>query len=136
MNGGIHTRVSNFWDIGHEEQKGKQEHEYGDGKIDPLHIFQCTLVTKGEEDIGAQDGGNDGADAVEGLGNIDSYLGVSWRTAHCRTTKLDLTPPGATGPGEGRCGTGSPVMYGFAAVSSDPRPLPMMKMQAQKPPKL
>jgi hypothetical protein len=27
-------------------------------------------------------------------------------------------------------------MYGFAAVSSDPRPLPMMKMQAQKPPKL
>jgi hypothetical protein len=28
-----------------------------------------------------------------------------------------------------------PVMYGLAAVSSDPRPLPMMKMQVQKPPK-
>jgi hypothetical protein len=27
------------------------------------------------------------------------------------------------------------VMYGFAAVSRDPRPLPMMKIAAQKPPK-
>lgn len=27
------------------------------------------------------------------------------------------------------------VMYGFAAVSSDPRPLPMMNVAAQKPPK-
>ncbi len=28
-----------------------------------------------------------------------------------------------------------PVMYGFAAVSRDPSPLPMMKMQTQKPEK-
>lgn len=28
------------------------------------------------------------------------------------------------------------MMYGFAAVSREPRPLPMMKIQAQKPPKL
>jgi hypothetical protein len=27
------------------------------------------------------------------------------------------------------------VMYGFAAVSRDPRPLPMTNMAAQKPPK-
>lgn len=27
------------------------------------------------------------------------------------------------------------VRYGFAAVSSDPRPLPVMKMATQKPPK-
>lgn len=29
----------------------------------------------------------------------------------------------------------TPVMYGLAAVSSEPRPLPMTKMQAQKPAK-
>lgn len=28
------------------------------------------------------------------------------------------------------------VIYGLAAVSRDPSPLPMMKMQAQNPPKL
>jgi len=29
----------------------------------------------------------------------------------------------------------SPVMYGLAAVSKDPKPLPMMNIAAQKPPK-
>lgn len=29
-----------------------------------------------------------------------------------------------------------PVMYGLAAVSSDPNPLPMMKMHTQNPAKL
>lgn len=79
---GIHTGVSDFRNIRKEKQGRKQKHKDGDGKIDPLDVFQRAGVTKVEEDVRAQNWGNDSPDAIESLGNIDSDLGVSWGPAN------------------------------------------------------
>lgn len=71
-----HVGVGDLGDLGHEEAKGQDEDEDGDGEVDPLDVLQGGLVVKGEEDVGAQDGGDDGADGVEGLGDVDADLGV------------------------------------------------------------
>jgi hypothetical protein len=46
-----------------------------------LYILESLLVAKVEKDIRAKDGGDDGADAVESLGDVDSDLRILWWAA-------------------------------------------------------
>lgn len=48
-----------------------------------MHVLQRLDVVEVEEDVGAQDGGHDRADAIEGLGDVDSDFGVLGRSADC-----------------------------------------------------
>lgn len=72
------------------EGGGKKKDKDGDGEVDPLHVGEGVLVAKVEEDVGAEDGRDDGADAVEGLGDVDANLGESRRAAYC--TPLAIGP--------------------------------------------
>jgi hypothetical protein len=47
-----------------------------------LHVGESIFIAEGEEDIGAENGGNDCADTVEGLRNVDSNFGVARGTAN------------------------------------------------------
>lgn len=76
------TCVSNFGDIGKEEDDCQDQDKDGDGEVHPLHVSKGLFVAKVEEDIGAEDWCNHGSDAVEGLGDVDSNLGVTRRAAH------------------------------------------------------
>lgn len=78
-----HVLVCDFGNIGEEEYAGEQENEDPDGEVDPLHALQgCYIVLcLGEEDIRAQNGADDCADCIEGLGKVDSDLRIAGRTA-------------------------------------------------------
>lgn len=77
-----HVCIGNLRDGGHEKAESQDEDEDGNGEVDPLHVLQSGFVVKGEEDVGAQDGGNHGADCIEGLGNVDSDFRVLRRPAN------------------------------------------------------
>lgn len=77
----IHTRIGNFRDLAHEEQESKEQDKDGNGSVDPLHVVERLLITKVEEDVGTENRGDDGSNAVEGLRQVDSDLGISGRTA-------------------------------------------------------
>lgn len=78
-----HVFISDFRDVGDEEDAGEDEDEDSDGEVDPLHALEGRDVVGGggEEGVRAQDGANDRADCVEGLGEVDSDFRVPWRTA-------------------------------------------------------
>lgn len=78
---GIHTRIGDFGDLAHEEQESKEQDKDGNGSVDPLHVGERLLITKVEEDVGAENRGDDGSNAVEGLRQVDSDLGIFRRTA-------------------------------------------------------
>jgi hypothetical protein len=77
-----HVCVGDFRDGREVEDHGEEEDEAGYGEVDPLHVaegsgvFACVQ----EDYVGAEDGGDDGADAVEGLGEVDTEFGVARRT--------------------------------------------------------
>lgn len=52
-----------------------------------MYVGERRVVTEFEEDIGAQDGGDDGADTVEGLRQVDSDLGIFRWAAHYEYTE-------------------------------------------------
>ena len=61
----------------------QEEDEAGNSEVHPLHVLQrgrviCRLQ---EEHIGAKNGGNDCANAIERLRNVDTQLSISRRTA-------------------------------------------------------
>lgn len=76
-----HVGVGDLGDGGEEEDDGEEQHEDGDREVDPLDVGQGAGVVKGEEDVGAEHGRDDGADAVEGLAQVDADLGVLGRSA-------------------------------------------------------
>lgn len=78
-----HVGVGDLGDDGQEEDDGEDEDEDGDGQVHPLHVAQRLGVVEGEEDVRAQHGRHDGADAVEGLRDVDTDFRVSRRSAHC-----------------------------------------------------
>jgi hypothetical protein len=61
------TSIGNLGYLGQEEQARQQKHEDDDGQVHPLHVLKGTLVAKVEEDVGAENRGNDGSNAVESL---------------------------------------------------------------------
>lgn len=77
----FHICIGYLGDHRQEEGNPEDEDEDGDGNIDPLDIPQRIFITKGEEHIRTQDGGDHGADAIEGLRDVDSELGVLGRPA-------------------------------------------------------
>lgn len=77
----LHVGIGDFGDDGHVEDKGQHEYETGDREVDPLYVLQGLLVREGEEDIGTEDGGDNGTDAVKRLGGVDSDLRILWGSA-------------------------------------------------------
>lgn len=78
-----HVRIRDLGDVRDEEDEGEDEHKDRDREVDPLHVLQRLYVVEVEEDVGAQDGGHDRADAIEGLGDVDSDFGILGRAADC-----------------------------------------------------
>ena len=68
-----------------EEYSREQEAETSNGEVNPLHVLQGFLALShaDEDDIRPKDWRNNGADAVEGLGDVDSELRVSRGSANC-----------------------------------------------------
>lgn len=77
-----HVRIRDLRDSGQPENNSQSPDKDSDGEVDPLHVRKGGLVVEVEEDIRAHEGGDDGADTVEGLGQVDAHLGVTRRTAH------------------------------------------------------
>jgi hypothetical protein len=72
----ILTSIGDLRDSG-EEEKGRQEKDKdNDRQVNPLYVLESLLVTEVEEDVRAKNGGDDGANSVESLGNVDSNLRV------------------------------------------------------------
>ena len=89
-----------------------------------MHVGQGRIVVEVvEKDIRTEHRGDDCADTVEGLRNVDANFRVSGRTTDCACQRFVYD----------RRWTDLPVMKGLAAVSSEPSPLPIMKMDMQKP---
>lgn len=76
-----HVCVGDLGDVGDPEDDGEAPDKDGDGDVDPLDVLHGALAGEVEEDVGAHDGGDDGADAVEGLSDIDADLRVLGRAA-------------------------------------------------------
>lgn len=78
-----HILIRDFGDIGDEENARETEDKATDGEVDPLHALQGGhgIVRLGEEDIRAQDGTDDRADGIEGLGEVDADFRVAGWTA-------------------------------------------------------
>jgi len=77
-----HVGVGDFGDRRDEEDEREEEDEDADGHVHPLHVLDGGLVVEGEEHVGAQHGRDHGADSIEGLGDVDTDLGVLWGTTH------------------------------------------------------
>jgi hypothetical protein len=114
------------------EHDGKQKDEACDSQIDPLHILQRTLVVANmiEDGIRSNDRRYDSTDTKnevsEKLKKERWYLSSSTHPLNA-CEKLIRISEYFGGP--------QTVIYGFAAVSREPNPLPMMKIAAQNPPK-
>lgn len=82
-----HVCIRDLGNVRHEKDEGEDENEDRDREVDPLHVLQRLCVVEVEEDVGAQDGGHDRADAIEGLGDVDSDFGILGRAADCNEFK-------------------------------------------------
>lgn len=78
---GGHVGIGDLGDVDEEEDGGEQEDEDADGEVDPLHALERVDVVARvlEEDVGAQHGADDGADGLDGLGQVDAQLRVLGR---------------------------------------------------------
>lgn len=74
-----HILIRDLGDIRDEKYARETEDEDPDGKVDPLHAPQGrdAVVCRREERVGAEDGADNGADRVEGLGKVDTDFGVA-----------------------------------------------------------
>ena len=79
-----HVCVGDFWDRREVEDNGKKEYEACNCQIHPLDILECAGVIGGfqEENVGAENGSDDGADTVEGLGDVDAEFCIPRRSTH------------------------------------------------------
>lgn len=87
-----HVRIRDLGYVRDEENEGKDEDEDRDGEVDPLHILQRLCVVEVKKDIRPQDGSHDRADAIEGLGEVDSDLGILGRATNCNEIGSALGP--------------------------------------------
>lgn len=112
---------------GKVEYDSEYINEDRDGEIYPLHVLERlgALAHIDKEDVGPENGRNDSANTIESLGEVDAQLRVLWRSTHSNW-------PPVSRPIFQRLSMYS--RYGFAAVSRLPKPFPMTKVAAQKPP--
>jgi hypothetical protein len=77
-----HVRIGDLRDLGQPEDNSQCPDKDSDGEVNPLNIGQGRLVVKVEEDVRAHERCDDGADAIEGLGQVDAHFGVARGAAH------------------------------------------------------
>ena len=76
-----HTSIGDLRDLGDVKQTCQDQNKDSDGKVNPLHVGQGRFVVEVvEKDIGTEHRGDDCADTVEGLRNVDANFRVSRRT--------------------------------------------------------
>lgn len=78
----LHVCVCDLGEFDQVKDDGEDEDEDGDGRVYPLDVLKGDFLIEDEKDIRAEDGGNDGADAIEGLSDVDSDFGVAGWPAH------------------------------------------------------
>lgn len=74
-----HVGVGDFGDRREEEDDGEEEDKDGDAEINPLdgrEGFAAWRADIFEDDVGGQHGRDDGADGLEGLGEVESHFAV------------------------------------------------------------
>ena len=76
-----HVGVGDFGDGREEEDDSEEEDEAGDAEVGPLHVAEVGIADFLEEDAGREERGDDRADCLEGLGELETELGQSGRTA-------------------------------------------------------
>lgn len=64
------------------EDDSENGNETSDTKVDPLDSLERTTVRADvfEDDLSSEDGSNDGADSLDGLGKLETELGPPGRT--------------------------------------------------------
>jgi hypothetical protein len=130
-----HVCISDLWDRCKVEYHSEREHKARNCQVDPLDILQGLLIIADmvEDGVGSDDRCHDRSDSVIGSSQQDSFK--LQHQPHPPKThplkaceKLILISEYFGGP--------QTVIYGLAAVSKLPSPFPIMKIAAQKPPKL
>jgi hypothetical protein len=78
-----HIFICDLGNIRKEENNRKTKDKDTDGEVNPLHTLQgCYIVRRlCEESIGTENGADNCADGVEGLGEVDADFGVTRWTA-------------------------------------------------------
>jgi hypothetical protein len=81
-----HILICDLGNIRKEENNRKTKDKDSNGEVNPLHALQGRYIIRGlgEESIRAEYGTDNGADGVEGLGEVDTDFGVAGRTADWR----------------------------------------------------
>jgi hypothetical protein len=130
-----HVCIGDLWDRCKVEDYSEREHEARNRQVNPLDILERLLIVADvvENSVGSDDRCHDRSDSVIGSSQQDSFKlqhqPQSRRTHPLKACeKLILISEYFGGP--------QTVIYGFAAVSKLPSPFPIMKIAAQKPPKL
>lgn len=72
----ILTSICDLGNIGQEEHGCQEKDKDDNGQVNPLYVLESLLIAEVEEDVRAKDGGNDGTDSIEGLGDVDSDLRI------------------------------------------------------------
>lgn len=78
-----HISVSDLGDGSKVESDGQESDEAGNAKIGELNTAEVLAIGANilEDDIRGQKRSDDGADSLDGLGKLETELGVLWRTA-------------------------------------------------------
>lgn len=84
----ILTSICDLGDLGEEEQSCQEKDKDDNRQVNPLYVLESLLVAEVEEDVRAKNGGNDGTDSVESLGDVDSELRILWWAADWGNIKL------------------------------------------------
>ncbi len=61
---GVEHLLRDFWQFGKEEQDGNGNTGTGNGEVDELDIDQVVGVLAGEEELGCDQGANEGSDSI------------------------------------------------------------------------
>lgn len=70
------VRTSDFRDIRVQENDGQDEDEEGDGEVHVLDVGEVIVINILEEDVGGEDGADDGSDTVQSLRDVETDFGV------------------------------------------------------------
>lgn len=77
----FHIGICDLGKLGEEEDDGQEENESSNAEVCPLNLGQIILGGVGEEDTAGKKWSNDRADSLERLGQFETELGESGRSA-------------------------------------------------------
>lgn len=70
--GGVEHLLRDFWQLGNEEQDGDGNTGTGNGEVDELDIDQVVGVLAGEEELGCDQGADEGCNTIPRLAELES----------------------------------------------------------------